>query len=236
MFLRLHACGRRRDALRDRWATLAFLVFVRIPFRDVSTEEINNVVDLAVREATRHKAGFPQLLGVLLEILCLNVEPRCSVFPQDVMEVHHAACRGPLEYGDIGTGAEDRHDDRLQRQLQANSTIPSHEERILVHELPALAFADARVIGDAFDLSDDTDNAIPMIALRCQRTEEAGHVSERNIIARGAALYVALPCLDFQLSHHCQDEPTEFRLARASARDIGRIPDHLLREVRDAHF
>ena len=94
------------------------------------------------------------------------------------MEVQHATGRRPFEHGDVSTSTEDRHHDGLQRQLQANSAIPGYEEWIFVDELPTFALGKALVVLNAFDLGDDADNAIPMVALRSQRAEETWHVAK----------------------------------------------------------
>ena len=79
------------------------------------------------------------------------------------MQVQHAARGRPLEDRHICAAAEDGHHDSLQDQLELHGTIPRDEERIFVHELAALALAEARVILDALHARDDPDNLVPLI-------------------------------------------------------------------------
>ena len=111
--------------------------FVDIPLGDVVSEEVNDVMDLALLHTCSEKPLSPHQLSVSFEVLGSQIEARRASLPEDVVEVNHATGRRPLEDPDVCAGTEvwDRH--RLEAELQAHCAIPRHKERVLVDELPA---------------------------------------------------------------------------------------------------
>ena len=208
---------------------LASVVLVGIPFGDIPRKELHDVVDLHGLHLRRgHESCFAQASRFLNELLGTEVEARRALLPEDVVKVHHASRGGPLEHRHVIAGAEDGHDQRFQRELQADSTIPRNEERVLVDELAPLAFAQGLVVPtDFLHFCDDPDDLVPVIPLRSERAEETRHVAQ--VVRPPVRLNLDLP-------HHRQDDLAQPRFARSGPRYVLCVPYHLLRQHGHAHL
>ena len=153
------------DCLRNMACLLFTLsVFVRIPLRDVVGEEIHHVLDVARYFSARDKSGLFQRRCSIHQSRSVHVKSGGANLPQDVMQMHHAACGTPFEDSHIITCTIKRHYHSFQDEFESCCAIPSHEQRILIYQFSALAFAQKLIILYLLDLA---QNAIYLSVSVC---------------------------------------------------------------------
>ena len=148
------------------------------------------------------------------------------------MQMHHATRGAPFKYGYIRAGTIQRDHHRLQDEFESHSTIPCYEERVLVHKLPALTFAEVFVVLNSLNHSYDAYNVIPVITLSRQRAEQGRDVPWNFFSIFSASCH---SCFDFNLLDHGQDDSAQLRLAGLRSRNVCCIANHVLGQRPDTH-